>query len=183
MLQRGSCFTLELSKCLISSLFTVIILALLVCIKGGISTHKQSQTVSAGDPEWVHKRWKVFPLWCLHVSSPYVTRQHSSSFSLSLFFTKLQQRQVSTCNTRQGWYSNSKIGLCSHADGTHWSLPHSNKHWTLCWIFMTLRAPRWCVWRWTEEKPVIESGLEHHGRTVNSLAGPLCSLTSPPLLF
>lgn len=30
---------------------------------------------------------------------------------------------------------------CEHAEGTHWSLLHSNKQWTLCWIFMTHHAP------------------------------------------
>lgn len=97
------------------------------------------------------------------------------SSSSTLYVTSYQ-----CCDTIHWWYSNREIRVFSHAEGTHWSLPHSNKHWTLCWIFMTLCAPRWYVWRRTGEKPVIESGLEHHGRTVNPVSGPLCSA---PRLF
>lgn len=58
----------------------------------------------------------------------------------------------------------------------HWSLLHSNKQWTLCWIFMAFRAPRWYIWGWTGGKTCQREQSGIAWRTVNPVAHSLTAL-------
>lgn len=111
-----------------------------------------------------------------HVSPSYLNHYFCRSLSSFFYFMEIILLTLVQCS---GFYCPARwlVTVTERLEGvhiqrgTHWSLLHSNKQKTLCWIFMTLRAPRWWVWRWTGGKTCrrerITEGRESCGRSTH----------------